>query len=308
MRTKGIKMLVICAIANTAVMARSDSYSFAGYEYSAHEIRGHFRRLETDIGDINKATEHIMAFARSDGINLASPGHKEALEWARKYVGLYPPKETESYGSEWDTSKYDNLSFDEKRKQIFAYLAFKGDARDLEVVKRFDRDTLGAILERRVAGENIFGYDADKLKPLGFLGQPKTFFPSVANTGPQAVYVREILYRYWEENGRDKSKIPQELLTMVVSFDADGIPVCSVDLAKYGLSIPIFTPRPDMRMFSIYKEGIVSREHTPSKFTVKFPDLAEAVEITTAMEREAPDWKGLYKHVRKVTPPQQQNE
>ena len=95
---------------------------------------------------------------------------------------------------------------------------------------------------------------------------------------------------------------------MVVSFDADGIPVCSVDLAKYGLSMPVFTPKLDWGMFTIYRERLYSSEHKPIKLSVKFPDLAEAVEITTAMEREAPDWKGLYKNVRKVTPPEKQNE
>ena len=320
MRTKGMKTLMMCAVVNAVTMAFSDEQIFIGYGYSLRDVSEHFKPLETDIGDINKATEHVVVFARSFGMNLASDdrGLKKPLEWTRKYAALYPPKETESYGKEAEGSIFSEtkhsvfeglgkqMVFDVKRKQIFAYLAFKGDARDLEVVKQFDRDTLGAILERRVAGENIFGYDAEKLKPLKFIGRPKTFFPSVANTGPQAVYVREILYRYWEENDKDASKIPQELLTMVVSFDKDGNPVCSVDLAKYGLSTPVIEPKPYWKLFTVYRE--ILRYDVPPKVTVKFPDLAEPVEVPNAMEREAPDWKGLYKNVRKVTPPEKQNE
>ena len=307
MRTKRMKTLVICAAINTAAMTFGVQI-FIGYDASLREFRRYYKELETDIGDINKATEYVMTFARTDAMNLASEGLKEALEWTRKYVALYPPKETETYDREVEHFLYEELirqqGFDVKRRQIFAYLAFKGDARDLEVVKRFDSGTLGALLERRVAGENVFGYDADKLKPLGFLGLPKTFFPSVANTGPQAVYVREILYRYWEENDRDASKIPQELLTMVVSFDANRNPVCSVDLAKYGLSMPAIEPKLSRSMFTQWNKG--APYDTPIKLTVKFPDLAEPVEITLGMDREASDWKGLYKHVKKIQPPEQQ--
>ena len=51
-----------------------------------------------------------------------------------------------------------------------------------------------------------------------------------------------------------------ELSTMVVSFDENGKPVCSVDLAKYGLSMPIIEPFPDS-----YRVG-----EKPT-FTVVFP-------------------------------------
>jgi hypothetical protein len=37
---------------------------------------------------------------------------------------------------------------------------------------------------------------------------------------------------------RDRTKIPTELLTLVVWFDDGGNPVCNVDLAKYGLTMP----------------------------------------------------------------------
>jgi len=295
MRTKGMKVLMVCATVNVAAMARCSE--IIGYVDRVRELNGLYGQLEANIGDFGWATSCVMTFAQSDGMNLASEGLKEALEWTRKYVALYPPKETEAYGS--DEGIYPNFAV--KRKQIFAYLAFKGDARDLEVVKQFNSEILGALLEQRVTGVNVFGYDAEKLKPLMFVWRQQTFFPSVANTGPQAVYVREILYRYWEGVERDASKIPDELRRMVVSFDKDGNPVCNVDLAKYGLSMPVITPKPAWGNFTVYKE--VLSYNVPPKFTAKFPDLAEAVEITNTMKREAPDWKGLYKHVKKIPPP-----
>ena len=63
------------------------------------------------------------------------------------------------------------------------------------------------------------------------------FIPSVANTGPQAAHVHDLLKQALEKYG-SVSNIPPELITMVVSFDEDGNPVCNVDLAKYGLTMP----------------------------------------------------------------------
>lgn len=297
-RTKRMRALVICAAVHVAAMALCSERG--GYISRLGGIREICREMETASGDANKLRGYAAMLARSDGMNVAG-GFKESLGWARKYAALYPPKDTESLNSEGSV-----FSEEGSRRQIFAYLALKGDARDLEVVKRFNSDILGALLERRVAGENIFGYDAGKLKPLGFQGRHQTFFPSVINTGPQAVYVREILYRYWEETGRDKSKMPDELLRMVVLFDAYYDPVCcNVDLAKYGLSMPAITPKPNWDMFSIYGEGVFP-DFTPLKYTVKFPDLAEPVEVSLDMDRDAPEGKGLYEHVKKIPPPAQQ--
>jgi len=122
----------------------------------------------------------------------------------------------------------------------------------------------------------VFDYDYTNLLSL-YLGR-NTFFPSVANTGPQAVYVREILYRFWEMAGRDSAKIPKELLTMVISFDEDGNPVCSVDLAKYGLSMPFITPKPDPNiLFYPQLEYFGSNYHVPYgiPYTVIFPHEQE---------------------------------
>ncbi|MCL2103749.1 MAG: hypothetical protein FWH21_01625 [Kiritimatiellaeota bacterium] len=99
----------------------------------------------------------------------------------------------------------------------------------------------------RVAGTNLVDYyEAAPQRPAGF-----RIVPSVTNNGPQGRYVFEVLsqylkaleieYREGDRNRpfRDASKIPAELLTMVVSFDAGGNPVCNVDLAKYGLTMPV---------------------------------------------------------------------
>ena len=69
------------------------------------------------------------------------------------------------------------------------------------------------------------------------------FLPSVANTGPQAVYVYDLLKQALAKYG-DATNLPPELVTMTVSFDADGKPVCSVDPSKYGLVMPDFPPPP----------------------------------------------------------------
>jgi len=236
-----------------------------------------FKRLEADIEDFGKASSAVDIFARVDCFNLASEGDKEALEWTRKYLERYLP--VAAGGVNGDAVEY---------------LAVKGDGRDVEILSRHPNGALAQLLKTRVAGMNIFDMDSSS----GF-GLPR-FIPSVANTGPQAIYAREILYRYWEEAGRDSSKIPPELLAMAVSFDGDGNPVCSVDLAKYGLSVPVITPRPHREKFNWWNDG--SPWDQPAKMTVEFADL-EPVEITPYMNRKSPDWKGLYVHAKKKPAP-----
>jgi len=251
-----------------------------------HEFYG---RLEAKSKNGEISEYDVGMLAGFDYPNLASEGEKEALEWARKYAKRYPPKETDFAPYDPGTPTNPRGPPDAGRRCIFSYLAIKGDERDLEVIKRLPNNDLGRLLEMRVAGKNVVGDSPSCIQ----------FIPAVANTGPQAVYVRELLYRYWEMAGRDSSKIPQELLTMVVSFNADGNPVCSVDLAKYGLSMPVITPKPDKRIFSL---AHIEFPWEDPVLTVNFPDLAESVEITAYMDRNAPDWKGLYIHVPKKPP------
>jgi len=131
------------------------------------------------------------------------------------------------------------------------YLTLKGDASDLERLRN-DAD----ILSLRVSGTNLFEDNSERhyrngirrrggytiltiMDMFGRLSKLNYYFiPSVANTGPQALYVYDILKSYWEQNGKDDAEIPAELLTMVVWFDEEGKPVCNVDLSKYGLIMP----------------------------------------------------------------------
>ena len=152
----------------------------------------------------------ISRFNFLDGKNLASSGNQEALDWTRR-------------------------ARREKKQGSSDYLAIKGDARDLDIVGIRNRE----ILAERVAGTNA----------LRLTEHPTSLvvYPSVTNTGPQGVYVNEIMQRAWKdimvnlprENWHESvSMIPPELLTMVVRFDDDGNPVCNVDLSKYGLTMP----------------------------------------------------------------------
>jgi len=168
--------------------------------------------------------EYVDIIMRSlyyhDGFDAGSYGHQEALDWARKVV----------------TEK--NKGFD--RKVAMQYLLLKGDERDFGMV----RPTSRSLLAMRVAGTNLL-FNPDPYPP-GRSASPNVFFfaPSVTNTGPQGLYAEAILRQFWEqmkpdsEGYRDRDSIPTELLTMVVWFDEDGNPVCNVDLAKYGLTMP----------------------------------------------------------------------
>ena len=125
-------------------------------------------------------------------------------------------------------------------KQSFQYLIMKGDERDLDLIPI---PHWRSALAMRVAGTNLIDY-SQFFDSTGIFRGSHDIIPSVTNTGRQAVYVVEILRQYWmnmelnEDGYRDRDKIPAELLTMVVWFDEDGKPVCNVDLAKYGLTMP----------------------------------------------------------------------
>jgi len=280
-----MKKLLIMVIGMTTLYLQG---SYFGYG----NLPEFYRKLETGMENLREASVSVSIIAQVDCRNLASEGEKESLEWVRKYLERYPPEAVEAATRDDRTGLG---SIESGRASALEYLAVKGDGRYIGIVSQYASDALASLLKMRVAGINVFDYDA-----VPGLGKPK-FFPSVMNTGPQAVYVREILYRCWEEAGRDSSKIPQELLTMTVSFGEDNNPICSVDLAKYGLSMPIITPRPHRNRFNYWNEG--TPWDKPAKMTVEFPDLTEPVETTPYMDRKSPDWKGLYVHVKKNTPP-----
>ena len=197
--------------------------------------------------DIFFSVDGIHEFSANLG-DLAAEGEEEALEWARKILG----KDIQEEPWEMKRRKYDI------RDWSSGYLAAKGkNKEDVELLRQkgsYGRDT---FLATRVAGINVFeSCNTD-------FGDFITVYPSVANTGPQGAYVREILVKAFGLTGGDvyEPNIPEELLAMVVSFDADGNPVCNVDLANYWLSMPVITPKPDKR----YR----------GEYTVTFPHESE---------------------------------
>ena len=188
------------------------------------------KMLETKFDDPNPeyVNEAMSRFYNFDGHNIASYGNPEALDWARRVMKEKPTDQ----------------GFD--RRSARNYLVVKGDERDLGLIaSREWRERLSM----RVAGTNLINF----FRPPNTTGGSSWYscLPSVTNTGPQALYVQEILRQFWETieievnervdptyRFRDISKIPDELLTIVVWFDEDGNPVCNVDLEKYGLTMP----------------------------------------------------------------------
>jgi hypothetical protein len=203
----------------------------AGQEIEAFGFNAfpvYYEILEVNFDNPSTVSSVIAEFNRTDR-HLASEGKKEALDWTRKVVNRYG-RSLRNDGA------------------AFMYLALKGNARDLDLLPRpSEINRWFEVLETRVAGINFVRLD-DHWRILHV-------YPSVTNTGPQGVYVNEILQRAWIDTGVEAyrgspnrydsvTKIPPELLTMVVSFDKDGNPVCSVDLSKYGLSMPVIEPKP----------------------------------------------------------------
>ena len=212
-------MAVLCACG----IAQEEAAGAAAREPSIEEL---CKILEEKFDDPG-AVDFIMGrFCFLDGRDLTSYGNQEALGWARKVVSsgdkrfnMHPARE---------------------------YLMRKGGAGDLDII---GSSGFGSVLAKRVAGVNVINYH-----PFLTFHEPHWLgcIPSVTNTGPQGGYVADILRQYWENmeaetrvlgDGiprpfKDKSKIPHELQTLVVWFDDDGNPVCNVDLAKHGLTMP----------------------------------------------------------------------
>jgi len=148
-----------------------------------------YKVLEENIKDVYYAS-HIANRLSRDAMNPAVESDARILRMMRMVVDA---------GT--DTSGWGRT-----------YLALKGDASDLVRL----RDAY--ILNNRVAGTNLFGdirfYTRGGPTNGWGIGGKSTFrppfVPSVANTGPQALYVYEILKSFWEQNGKDESKILDE--------------------------------------------------------------------------------------------------
>ncbi|MCL1922142.1 MAG: hypothetical protein FWG50_13905 [Kiritimatiellaeota bacterium] len=190
----------------------------------------YYETLGEKFDDLNYVNFILKEFFDFDGRDIVSYGRQEALDWTRKLL----------------REKKQGQGLD--RPMAIWYLRVKGDERDLDLIPI---QAWREELAMRVAGTNLINYwKATYPTGAAWLGCA----PSVTNTGPQGAYVQAILRQFWEnmeieiEEGteswpqpakfRDSAKIPPELLTMVVWFDAGGNPVCNVDLAKYGLAMP----------------------------------------------------------------------
>ena len=264
MKTQNSFFTILCLYV-TCVNLSADSFEEPEATARREAIESHLDRIyETSGSDVLPELYKVLEENIEDGLfvgklvgrlcgiayNPTIEGDSEVLKIMRRVIDVYndaPPYAYETSGAR-------------------EYLKRKGDASDLA---RLPND---AVLKARVGGINVMSGDTI-FNFRGSDGQSMSniyidFIPSVINVGTQALYVHEILKRYWEILGNipnefppterhtylERSKqafleMPEELLAIVVSFDADGTPVCNVDLTKYGLSMPIITPKPEKEQY-----------------------------------------------------------
>ncbi len=199
-----------------------------------------FRRCleDEDLPPYSGWIYHILIsyVCKIDGVNMCSTGHPDMMRLTRECLAAKIEK------PEWQSAAY-----------CLLYLSQKGNADDLPLLEKYAElpskldfaknaglESL-RILKARASGTNVLNLSKTRLYCWSTNEPP--FLPSVANTGPQAVYVYDLLKQALAKYG-DATNLPPELVTMTVSFDADGKPVCSVDPAKYGLVMPDFPPPP----------------------------------------------------------------
>ncbi|OQC29708.1 MAG: hypothetical protein BWX70_01524 [Verrucomicrobia bacterium ADurb.Bin070] len=174
----------------------------------------------------------ISYVSKIDGVNMCSTGHADMMRLTREFLAV------KSENPDWQSAAY-----------CLLYLSQKGNSDDLALLEKYaqlpskldyaKQSALEShrVLQARVAGSNLLSFLQTRYYCWSTNEPP--FLPSVANTGPQAAYVYDLLKQALAKYG-DATNIPSELVTMAVSFDADGTPVCSVDPAKYGLVMPDF--------------------------------------------------------------------
>ena len=199
-----------------------------------------FKRFmeDEDYPPYNDWTYYILIsyVCKIDGVNMCSTGHPDMMRLTRECLAAKIEK------PEWQSAAY-----------CLLYLSQKGNADDLPLLEKYAElpskldfaknaglESL-RILKARASGTNVLNLSKTRLYCWSTNEPP--FLPSVANTGPQAVYVYDLLKQALAKYG-DATNLPPELVTMAVSFDADGKPVCNVEPAKYGLVMPDFPPPP----------------------------------------------------------------
>ena len=220
---------------------------------SAESIEEYCKVLEEqfDVPDFRQVNHAIQRIYELDGWHSMSHGNPKALDLIRqllreKLSGIAPFK-TEREFVDWigQVPKKNGQGQGFSLLAPLRYLIVKGDERDLDLIPI---PQWREKLEMRVAGTNLINYFQQFIEHGVVSSGMYDIVPSVTNAGPQAHYVLAILRQYWQKMdpptdkywgiNKDMSKIPAELLTMVVWFDEDGNPVCNVDLAKYGLTMP----------------------------------------------------------------------
>ena len=178
----------------------------------------------------------MSLICKIDGVNMQSMGDTDLLRLTREFLTIKSEK------PEWQSAAH-----------CLLYLSQKGNAGDLPLLEKYAElpskldfaknaglESL-RVLKARASGTNVLSFLQARYYCWSTNEPP--FLPSVADTGPQAVYVYDLLKQALAKYG-DATNLPPELVTMVVSFDANGKPVCSVDPAKYGLVMPDFPPPP----------------------------------------------------------------
>ena len=287
MKKLSLSVYFILCLGNV-VPAQSPYVAIAsGYD----EFPALYKRLSENMDDPKCREEVTGRFLQVDGYNWASEGEQEALDLTRKVVAMEPVPYSAAM-----------------------YLALKGNESDIELLDQVSR--IHSVLSHMphpidvLRGRMELNVDIRNGLPFGFI-------PSIANTGPQAIYVQAILEKVWrqewettheklvdmERRSRQKdtellnefdeqretaiygASTPEEersdvaekfaikrkemdqrrseewekkrkesfaiqkrldaLTAIVVSFDANGNPVSSVDLSEYGISMPVITPKPD---------------------------------------------------------------
>lgn len=236
---------------------------------------------DKDFPPYNNWSYHILIsyVSKIDGSNMQSTGDVDMLRLTREFLTV------KSGNPDWQSAAYSLL-----------YLSQKGLSDDLPLLEKYS--TLPSkldfakqaamaslrVLQARASGTNILTFLQTRYYCWSTNEPP--FLPSVANTGPQAAYVYDLLKQALAKYG-SATNIPQELVTMRVSFDANGKPVCSADLAKYGLVMPDF-PSP--------KSPFPARtEHAAA---VPAPTAVPSATVTNRPATQAPRHSVSPSHVR----------
>jgi hypothetical protein len=283
-KTTGVLRVLFCSFlcsCGTCVNLSADSYEPPERAAKRQAIEAHIARIYSEFGDdalpeLYKVLEeniedgiyvaHIVEMFDDDAYNPTVASDAEALKIMRKAV------DAKGWGKE--------------------YLMRKGDTSDLErlpdTTNEIIRYSARATLKARVEGVNVMRF-LGVGKGAGVREIEPYFMPSAANLGPQAVYVCEILRRYWqdqlkipvltretvryygEQSEQTVSKMPEELLKIVVWFDEEGNPVCNIDLSKYGLSMPVIEPKPIASDPKWYMQPTVTFPHDTDGWTPPTP-------------------------------------